>query len=55
MSKISAWLITFIGVLLALPLLGVAVSATTNSWLIALAVLAIGVTKLLRSYKLAKI
>lgn len=50
MAKITAWLVTLIGVLLVLPLLKVDIGAQLNSWLIALAVLVIGVTKLMRNY-----
>jgi len=44
MDKLTAWLVAIIGVLLVLPLIGVSqlVGATTN-WIIALAVLVIGV------------
>ena len=51
MAKITAWLVTLIGVLLVLPLLGVNQLAALNSWLIPLAVLVIGITKLMRNYK----
>jgi uncharacterized membrane-anchored protein len=51
MAKLTAWLVTLIGVLLVLPLLKVTIPATVNSWLIALAVLIIGVAKLARNYK----
>ncbi|MEK6927449.1 MAG: hypothetical protein AABX11_03370 [Nanoarchaeota archaeon] len=50
MAKITAWLVTLIGVLLVLPLIGLNLNASLNSWLIALAVLIIGVTKLSRNY-----
>jgi len=50
MAKVTAWLVTLIGVLLVLPLIGVDIGATLNSWIIALAVLVIGVTKLVRNY-----
>ncbi len=52
MAKLSAWIITIIGVILTLPLLGIAVPG--SNWLVPLLVLALGVTKLLRSYKLVK-
>ncbi len=51
MAKISAWIITIIGILLVLPLVSVDIGATVNSWLIALLVLALGITKLIRNYK----
>jgi len=50
MAKLSAWLITIIGVLLVLPLLNVVINATLNAWLIALLVLVLGVSKLIRNY-----
>ena len=50
MAKITAWLVTLIGVLLILPLIGVDIGAALNNWIIALAVLVIGVTKLARNY-----
>ena len=51
MAKLTAWVVTIIGVLLILPLIGVTVLASVNDWLIALGVLVIGVGKLLRNYK----
>jgi len=51
MAKLTAWIVTLIGVLLVLPLLGLDIGMTLNSWLIAIAVLVIGVGKLLRNYK----
>ncbi len=50
-NKITAWLLTLVGVLWLLPLLGVSViSSAISSWLIGLSFLAIGVTKLMRAY-----
>jgi uncharacterized membrane protein len=55
MAKITAWLVTLIGLLLVLAQLGVLASVTAyNGWIIALAVLVIGVTKLMRNYKMMK-
>jgi general stress protein CsbA len=54
MAKLSAWIVTIIGILLILPLIGVNIGATLNSWLIALGVLIMGVGKLMRSYKKRK-
>lgn len=51
MAKLTAWLVTLIGVLLVLPLVGLNIGAIVNSWLIALSVLIIGISKLMRSYK----
>lgn len=50
MAKLTAWLVTVIGVLLVLPLIGVDIGASLNAWLIALAVLVIGISKLMRNY-----
>jgi len=53
MAKLTAWLVTLIGVILVLPLLGVTALEAYKDWLIALAVLVIGIGKLIRNYKLA--
>lgn len=50
MAKITAWLMTVIGVLLLLPLIGINALVAYNDWLIAIAVLVIGITKLVRNY-----
>ena len=50
MAKLTAWLVTLIGILLVLPLIGVVINATMNAWIIALAVLIIGIAKLMRNY-----
>lgn len=53
MAKITAWLVTLLGLLLVLAAPGVALislSDTWVAWVIALAVLAVGVTKLTRNY-----
>lgn len=53
MAKLTAWLVTLLGVLLVLPLLGVAVVSYSElwvQWVIALIALVIGVSKLMRSY-----
>lgn len=55
MAKISAWLITIIGVFLILPVIGVMGLEEINTWLIPLLVLVLGVTKLARNYKWMKI
>lgn len=54
MAKITAWLVTLIGVLLILPLIGVSALAAYNDWIIALAVLVIGIAKLMRNYSAKK-
>ncbi len=54
MAKITAWLVTLIGVLLILAAPGIAIINLADawvSWLIALAVLVIGITKLQRNYQ----
>lgn len=51
MAKLTAWLVTIIGVLLILPLIGVTVLSAYNDWIIALAVLIVGIGKLVRNYK----
>lgn len=52
MAKLTAWLVTLVGVLLllalVLPDLGL---DAVNKWLVPIAVLAIGVGKLVRNYK----
>lgn len=50
MAKTTAWLVTLIGVLYLLPLIGVDIGVDLSMWLIALSFLAIGVTKLMRNY-----
>ncbi|MEI6731475.1 MAG: hypothetical protein WCK90_02210 [archaeon] len=52
MAKLTAWLVTLIGVLLVLPLVGVAqLQGAVTDWIIALAVLVVGIAKLMRNYK----
>jgi len=55
MAKLTAWLVTLLGVLLVLaqiPTIADAISLSSwSGWIIALAVLAIGVGKLMRNYK----
>lgn len=55
MAKITAWLVTLIGLLLVLALLfpTIFVGAWFN-WVIALAVFAVGVGKLIRNYTYRK-
>jgi len=55
MAKLSAWLVTLIGVLWAVDVLDLT-SSTVNSsdwmgWLVALAFLVMGIGKLMRNYK----
>ncbi len=51
MAKITAVLVTVIGILLILPLLGLTFLEAYNDWLIAIAVLVIGIGKLIRNFK----
>ena len=50
MAKLSAWLVTLIGVLWLLPLLGLDLGADLTNWLIGLAFLVMGISKLMRNY-----
>jgi len=50
MAKLTAWLVTLIGILLVLPLIGVSQLDAISSWIVPLVVLIIGITKLLRNY-----
>ncbi|MEM3112872.1 MAG: hypothetical protein QXI33_00415 [Candidatus Pacearchaeota archaeon] len=55
MAKLTAWLVTIIGLLLLLEAANVLPQlAIYNPWLIAIAVLVIGIAKLIRNYKLIK-
>ena len=52
MAKLTAWLVTIIGLLLVLQLLMPATfTGAWFNWLVALGVLAIGIGKLMRNYK----
>jgi len=50
MAKLTAWLVTIIGVLLVLGALGISLGAALDKWLIPLAVLVVGIGKLMRNY-----
>lgn len=51
MAKLTAWLVTIIGVLLLLAASNLVPALTNwNNWLIAIGVLAIGIGKLVRNY-----
>lgn len=54
MAKTTAWIVTIIGILLVLPLLGINQLTAYNDWLIALGVLVIGISKLVRNYSKKK-
>jgi len=51
MAKLTAIVVTILGILLLLPLLGLDIGIDLSNWLIAIGVLVIGVGKLLRNYK----
>jgi len=51
MAKLTAWLVTILGVLLLLPTLGVSLPVWVGTWIIPLGVLIIGIGKLARNYK----
>jgi 4-amino-4-deoxy-L-arabinose transferase-like glycosyltransferase len=51
MAKLSAWLVTLIGVVYLLPLIGVnSLVGATQDWIIALAFVVMGIGKLMRNY-----
>ena len=54
MAKTTAWLVTLVGVVLLLPLLGVDIGTDLSMWIVALAWFVVGVTKLARNYKMTK-
>jgi len=54
MAKLTAWIVTIIGVLLLLKeqaFVDLSVITNYNGWLIAIGVLVIGIGKLVRNYK----
>lgn len=52
MAKMTAWLVTLVGVLLVLDAVDVlSLASMWGKWVLAIAVLVIGVTKLIRNYK----
>ncbi|GIU68490.1 MAG: hypothetical protein KatS3mg001_340 [Candidatus Pacearchaeota archaeon] len=53
MAKLSAWMVTIIGVFWILPLLGVS-TGTFGNWVIGLAFLVMGIGKLVRNYSRKK-
>ncbi|HUW43723.1 MAG TPA: hypothetical protein VMV95_02040 [Bacillota bacterium] len=50
MAKLTALIVTILGILLILPLIGLDIGADLTSWLIAIGVLVIGIGKLVRNY-----
>ena len=56
MAKLTAWLVTLIGLLLVLAEGGWLSALTAyNGWIIAIVVLVIGLAKIAKNYKLMKI
>ena len=53
MAKLTAVLVTLIGILLVLPMLGVNDLNALAEWVIPLSVLVIGIGKLMRNFKAA--
>jgi len=54
MAKLTAWLVTILGILLVLAAPGIGIISLSDAWvawIIALAVLAVGIGKLRRNYK----
>ena len=51
MAKLTAWVVTILGIILLLPLIGVSALAGVQDWLIAIGVLVVGIGKLMRNYK----
>ncbi len=49
MAKLSAWLVTLIGLVYLLPLIGVSTDAW-GAWVVALAFIVMGIGKLMRNY-----
>ncbi len=48
----TGWLLTLVGVLYALPLIGVTqLTGSVTNWLVALSFLIIGIAKLVKGYK----
>jgi hypothetical protein len=54
MAKLTAWLVTLIGVLYLLPLININIGVMISAWLIALSFLIIGIGKLVRNYSKRK-
>jgi len=54
MAKLTAWVVTIIGILLCLPLIGVSQLASISNYLVPIGVLVIGIGKLIRNYSYKK-
>jgi len=50
MAKLTAWLVTLVGVVLVLGALDVSLGSFLDRWLIPLSVLVVGIGKLMRNY-----
>jgi len=50
MAKLTAWLVTIIGILLLLPAFKITLPSWVTEWIVPLAVLVIGIGKLVRNY-----
>ncbi len=50
MAKITAWLVTIIGIIMILPAFKVTLPAWIGTWITPILVLIIGITKLFRNY-----
>lgn len=51
MAKLTAWLVTLIGVVYLLPLISINIGDMLSQWIVALSFLIIGIGKLMRNYK----
>jgi len=51
MAKLSAILVTLIGIVWLLPLIGLDIGTVLSSWIIGLAFLVMGIGKLIRNFK----
>jgi len=54
MAKLTAWLVTLLGVILILPALTITLPAWVMTWIVPLVVLIIGIGKLVRNYSKKK-
>ena len=56
MAKMTAWLVTIIGILLVLEMPGIGITTLSSlaEWIIPLAIVVIGIGKLVRSYNYKK-
>lgn len=50
MAKLTAIVVTILGILLLLPLIGLDIGVALNDWLIAIGVLVVGIGKLIRNF-----